>query len=210
MSSSMGEILTSRDNTKDSRDRKKLKTRANEADAAVFVQEAGIDINLTMPHELAMLRRDPDRVDFHDECWGTDDDINEMLYNVVTGDDRAYDDTYNGRKLLHVTKASIPSSYITNYPGADMPCVTGPRLRKLERKPVGGADTSEWYRVQSRIFRDPITPRCIELDSASYSKVCAQKGAEAQNYRLVIDEVKHIAESVCVSMDAQLQTKDSI
>jgi hypothetical protein len=66
------------------------------------------------------------------------------------------------------------------------------------------------YRVKSRIFRDDGTPRCIELDSSSYNKLCSQRGTEAQNYRLVIDEVKHIAESICVSMDAQLQTKDTI
>jgi hypothetical protein len=196
MSKGLEQVLLNRDNPRDSRDRKKFKTSAAEADSAVFVQEDGIDVNLAMPHELAMLRRDPDRVQFHDTCWGDDEYINEMLYNVVSGDDRAYDDTYAERKLLHITKAGIPTSYITNYPGSDVPLVPGPRLRKLERRPVGGADTSEWYRVKSRIFRDDGTPRCIELDSSSYNKLCSQRGTEAQNYRLVIDEVKHIAESI--------------
>ena len=161
--------MKTRDDPRDSRERKKFRTGAVEADRAVFVQEEGIDINLAMPHELPMLRRDPARVKFHDACWGDDDYINEMLYNVVSGDDRIYDDTYAERKLLHITKAGIPTSYITNYPGSDVPTATGPRVRKLERKPVGGADTSEWFRVKSRIFRDDGTPRCIELDSNSYS-----------------------------------------
>ena len=133
MSKGLEQVLLNRDNPRDSRDRKKFKTSAAEADSAVFVQEDGIDVNLAMPHELAMLRRDPDRVQFHDTCWGDDEYINFYLL---------YDDTYAERKLLHITKAGIPTSYITNYPGADVPLVPGPRLRKLERRPVGGADTS--------------------------------------------------------------------
>ena len=200
--------IARQDVSREERKRKHLQTEIDDKDSAIHARDGDWTINLVLPHELGQLKRDGDLVDLSKvgTVEGHTATVNALLRDVPRGDDAVYSSTYEEYGYDAMTKAAIPYSYVHNAPGADTPQFTGPRIPAFHRKPILGADTSEWFRVRSRVYHSPDTPQHIELDQAAYKKLATTKGQG--ELKTFIDDSKHIAESVAVAMDAQLYVKD--